>query len=236
MLEIQVMVPRLKRILIGVVAGSGLLVAAVWVLIHTLGEHDTTYQGKPLEFWVARLNSPQAATSNQACLVLEQVAIPQLTQTMFNDTNDFKLRSLLIEQFNNLPGVTIYFIPADGRRATAAQDLGSLGPRAKAAIPSLIKALKGNDPAIRGPAAIALGKIQCQPETIIPLLIAAIDDPQDGVPEAAIEALGDFGPLSKAAVPKITPFLKAPDKDLRHAATVAMNKIQPPAHDPESKR
>ena len=225
------MSPRLKRILIGVVAGSGVIVLAIWVLTHTLGEHETLFQGKPLDFWCSQLTNQQSAVSNQARLVLDQVALPQLIEAMYTDTNDSKIRLLLIEQLNNLPGVTIYFTPADGRRAEAAQYLGELGPGAKAAIPSLIKALKGSDQTIRGPAAIALGKIQCQPETIIPLLIASIDDPQDDVQEAAIDALGEFGPLSKAAVPKIVPFLKAPDKDLRHAATVALKKIQPQAAD-----
>jgi hypothetical protein len=223
------MAPRFKRILIGVVVGSGVIVACIWILIHTLGERDTIYQGKPLDFWVAQLKSQQAGVSNQARVVLETVAIPQLIEAMFNDTNDSNLRLWLIDQLNGLPGVAIHFTPADGRRAEAAQDLGGLGPSAKAAVPSLVKALKGNDSTIRGPAARALGQIQSQPEAIVPLLITSIDDPQDGVPEAAIEALGNFGPLSKAAVPKIVPLLKVPDKDLRHAAMVAIRMIDPQA-------
>src|SRR5690349_20297384 len=113
------MVPRLKRILIGVVAGIGLIAAGTWVLIHTLGEHDTLYQGKPLDLWTAQLKSQQPGVSNQARLVLDQVAIPKLIEAMFNDTNDSKLRLLLIDQLNALPGVTVYFIAADGRRAQA---------------------------------------------------------------------------------------------------------------------
>jgi HEAT repeat protein len=61
------------------------------------------------------------------------------------------------------------------------------------------------------------------------LLIGLIDDPQGDVPEAVVEALGDFGPLSKAAVPKIMPLLRAPEKGLRHAANLAIQKIDPHA-------
>jgi len=221
------MAPRIKRILIGVGIGSGVVAAGIWILIHTVGLHENMFQGKPLEFWVAQLKSQQTGPSNEAHLVLDQTAIPQLMQQMFTDTNDSNLRLMLISQLNGLPGVNIQFVQADGRRAGAAEDLGSIGPGAKVAIPSLVKALKGNDPAIRGPAARSLGKIQGEPDTIIPLLIASIDDAQDGVPEAAIEALGDFGPLSKAAVPKIMPLLRTPDKDLRHAANIAIRKISP---------
>jgi HEAT repeat protein len=223
------MAPGLKRILIGVAIGSGVLVSGIWILIHTLGEHETMYQGKALDDWIAQLSSRQPGASNEAVVVLSQGAIPYLTQAMFTDTNDSSLRLMLIDQLNGLPGVTIHYTPADGRRAEAADYLGHIGPGAKSAIPSLIKALKSNDAAIRGPAARALGRIQSQPDTIIPLLMAYLDDPQDGVPEAAVEALGDFGPLSKAAVPKIVPFLKTQDKDLRVAATAAIRKIDPQA-------
>lgn len=223
------MAHRLKRILLGVAVGALVVTAGIWMLIHSLGAHEAMFQGKPLDFWVTQLQSHQSAASNAACVVLEQVAIPQLIQIMFNDTNDSKFRVTLVEQLNSLPGVTILFIPADGRRAEAARDLGSLGSGAKAAVPSLVKALKGTDGAVRGPSALALGRIQSQPESIIPLLIGLIDDPQGDVPEAVVEALGDFGPLSKAAVPKIMPLLRAPEKGLRHAANLAIQKIDPHA-------
>ena len=220
---------RIKRIVLGVVIGGGALTGLIWVLIHTLGDHEATYRGKSFESWMDQLHSSKPETSNEVRLVLEAVVIPQLISQMFSDTNDLHLRLALIEQLNGLPGVNIRLTPADGRRALAAQSLGRLGPRAKAAIPSLVNALKGTDSAIRGAAAKALGEIGLEPESVIPLLIASVDDPQDGVPEAAVEALGDFGSLSKAAVPKLLPLLRAPDKGTRHAANVAIRKIEPSA-------
>jgi HEAT repeat protein len=72
-----------------------------------------------------------------------------------------------------------------------------------------------------------LGQIHSEPDTLIPLLMNLLDDPQDGVPEAAAGGLGQFGSLSKAAVPKLLQWLKGPDKDMRHAAIIALEQIAP---------
>jgi hypothetical protein len=219
------MIQRLWRVLLGVAIGMGILVLVLWILVHTLGEHDRLYRGKTAYDWANQMNSPVSAVSNETRVVIQTVVIPDLTMTMFNDTRDSKLRLALIEHLNALPGINLLFTPADGRRAVAAASIGSFGPQAQCAIPDLIKALKGNDRAVRGASAKALGDIHCQPETIIPLLITYIDDPQDDVPEAAVEALGEFGPLSRAALPKMAPLLKKPDKDLQHALRIALKQI-----------
>ena len=223
------MVPRIKRILIGVGIGSAAVTGIILLLIHTVGDYDTMYRGKPVEYWADQVSNPKGESSNDVSVLVETVIVPQLIDVMFNDTNDLKLRLILVDQLNGLPGVNIHFTPADGRRAQAAKDLGELGPHAKTSLPSLIKALKSNDNAVRPAAARALGQIGAEPDKVIPLLIAEIDDPQDGVPESAVEALGDFGKLSQSAVPKLLPLLKTPDKDLRHAANVAIAKIDPSA-------
>jgi HEAT repeat protein len=158
-------------------------------------------------------------------VALETHVIPQLIAAMFNDTNDSRLRLVLIENLNALPGVNITDDTADMRRSLAAATLGQFGPRAQAAIPSLVKVVKSQDAAAREAATRALGQIRCQPDETIPLLITCLDDPQDGVPEAAAEALGDFGNLAKAAVPKLVPWLKGREKDRVHAAMVALPKI-----------
>src|ERR1051326_4276847 len=149
------MIKRLKRVLIGVAGGMAVPVVRGLVLIHTLGDRDRLYQGKPIEFWANQINSPEVVASNQARVVIQTAIIPVLTETMFRDTGDSRLRSLLIDELDTLPGVNIYFIPAAGRRAGAAASLGGLGPQAQSSIPDLIKALKGTDSAVRGAAAKA---------------------------------------------------------------------------------
>jgi HEAT repeat protein len=223
------MLKRLKRILVGVVVGVAVLTFATWILIQTLGYHEDRYQGRSLSYWIKQAETPEAAISNQARVVLESQVIPQLTAKMFSDTNDSSLRLSLIEKLNALPGVQILFIQADGRRAGVVTDLGDMGSRAKAAIPDLIKALKGNDSAVRGPAAKALGQIHCEPEKIIPLLVDCLNSPLEGLPEGAARGLGEFGPLAQAAAPKLVELLKVPDKEMRAAAHSALMKIQPEA-------
>ena len=61
----------------------------------------------------------------------------------------------------------------------------------------------------------------------MPLLIGYLED-NDLRVEAA-EALGDFGSAAKSSVPKLLPLLEIPDKDLRHAVTEALKKIDPEA-------
>ena len=221
------MIQRLTRVLIGVALGMGALILTVWILIHSLGTHDRLYRGKPLDYWVKQLASPEPAVSSDTRALVQTTVIPDLTTTLFNDTRDSKLRLALIDQLNALPGVNIYFIPADGRRAQAAGSLASLGTNAEAAIPDLIKAVKGKDEMVRVSAAKALGEIHCRPEAVIPLLIGCLDDSQDSMPSAAVEALGDFGALSRAALPKLVSLLKIPDKDLQRALRIALKQIDP---------
>src|SRR5438128_10997287 len=111
------LIPRLKRIVVGCAIGLFVLALGVWVLIQTLGDHESKYQGKPYRYWAEAANHSPPALSNEARVVVETQIIPDLLQTMFHDTRDSSLRSVLIENLNGLPGVNIYFTPADGRRA-----------------------------------------------------------------------------------------------------------------------
>jgi HEAT repeat protein len=146
---------------------------------------------------------------------------------MFHDTHDWALRVRLVDALNTLPGVNIYYNPADGRRSLAARLIGDFGPPAKAAVPVLIQALKGSDKAVHEAAIAALGKIHSEPETVIPLLIPYLDD--ENVNDEAADALANYGRLAKPAVPKLIPLLKARDKDAREAAQKALVKIDPEA-------
>ncbi len=221
------MIQRVKRVIVGVVAGMTVLILGTWILIHGLGEHEDRYGGKPLIYWQDRMDSPVPAVSNETRVVIETRVIPRLREQMFNDTRDSKFRLAAIDQLNKLPGVTIYFTPAEGRRAQAAGGLGALGPHAQAAIPDLIQVYKGRDEPVRIAAITALGMMKSQPDTVIPLLISALDDPQDGLAEAAVESLGDFGARSRAAWPKLVPLLKLRDKDMQRALKIALKQIDP---------
>lgn len=212
---------------VAVAAGLAIVFGGIWLLTRTLGEREPLYQGQDAYYWSVQLNSPDAAASNHANAVVTGEIMPNLVNVMFNDTNDSRLRLALIDKLNTLPGVNIYFEPADGRRALAAQTLGEFGLAAKSAIPVLLQALKSADSIVHGPAIFALGKIHGEPDTIIPLLMGYLDDKE--LNAEAATALGDFGSQAKVALPKLIPMLKIPDKDLHHAVALALKQIDPAA-------
>ena len=199
-------------------------------MIHSLGNDETLYRGKPISFWAEQSTNQNPALNNHAMLMLNGVIIPYLTNQMFSDTNDSRIRMALIEQLNGLPRVHISFVPQEGRRVQAINDLGSLGPRAKAAAPALLAALDRKDDVLCGPAATALVKIQADPDQAIPLLIGCLlDRERRGRPDV-VEALGEFGPKARAAVPVLIKLLAdRSSKDITAAVPIALKNIDPDA-------
>jgi hypothetical protein len=217
-------VTRTLRLAIGVMVGSCVFVGGIWVLIHSLGNDVTLYRGKPISYWSEQLTRQQP--SDQAMLMLNDVIIPYLTNQMFSDTNDSRMRMALIEQLNGLPGIHIYFTPQEGRRVQAINDLGSLGPRAKAAAPALFQALEHKDDLLCGPAAAALVRIQAEPDQAIPALIGCLLDREGRGRPDVVKALGEFGPKARAAVPVLVKLLAdRSSKDIIEAVPAALKKI-----------
>jgi len=217
----------LVRISLAVIIGVGVLGGAVLALIHILGENQPLYDHEPVYFWIVQLTNQDLKASNQATLVLNQQIIPDLTRVMFNDTNDSAFRIALIDKLNTLPHVNIFYRTASTRRGDAATTLGDVGPAAKAAAPSLLRALQGKDLVLRRAAAVALGKMRAEPGTVIPLLLSYLDDPN--MNEAAADGLGEYGPAARASVPKLVSLSTVRDKDLHHAVMEALTKIDPEA-------
>jgi hypothetical protein len=138
----MIMKKRMLRMSAGVLAGLCVLAGCTWVLSRTLGTHETLYQGKSLDYWSMQLTNRDAAASNQAVAVLYSDIIPHLTNQMVSDTNDSALRVALIDKLNMLPGIQMEFVGAEQRRVQAVMDLAAFGPRAKPAVPILLKLLK----------------------------------------------------------------------------------------------
>ena len=59
--------------------------------------------------------------------------------------------------------------------------LGSMGPKAKAAVPDITKLTTSKDPAMRMQAVIALGEIGPHAKSAVPALIKALTDEQNSV-------------------------------------------------------
>lgn len=220
----------LIRVLVGVVIGISALAAGIWLLTWSLADREVRYHGLPLERWLEKLGSQDAALTNRALTILSAEVIPQLTNQMFHDTNDSKLRMALVEKLNNLPGVSLQYAPALFRRASAARQLGVIGPLAKVAVPALLQVLKAGDAAVRANAAEALGQIHSDPGIVVPALISSLNDLNSSVRTSATDALAGWGQESRAAVPRLIQLLDdRSDRDLMVSVREALKKIDPEA-------
>jgi hypothetical protein len=217
-----------KHIFWAVAAGVVLVVGIIVLLAATLGNlNSAKYAGELPDFWLSQLSGGNLAASNSAYAIVTNQVVPQLVDRMFHDIYDSDTRLWLVDLLNELPGVRIYYLQAEGRRAEAAAYLGQLGPAAAGAVPSLMQVVKGTDLHVRSIAISALGQIHAAPDTVIPFLTDCLTN--EDLNDDAAEALGGYGSLAKGAVPKILPLLHSRDKDAVSAARGALKKIDPEA-------
>lgn len=157
----------------------------------------------------------------------------------------------------DVPGLLEALVRSEGaRRADAAEELGRIGPPAKAAVPELVKSLQDRDADVRLAAAGALASIDPGNPAILPALegelkagpdqrkstaeilgdlgavgvpglSGALKDPDAGVRWAAAESLGRIGPAAKSAVPALAAALE--DKEIRSIVADALAGIGPEA-------
>jgi len=157
----------------------------------------------------------------------------------------------------DVPGLLEALGRSEGaKRADAAEELGRIGPPAKAAVPELVKSLQDRDADVRLAAAGALTCIDPKNPAVLPALVAelkggpeqrkaaaeflgdlgavgvdsltgALKDPDAGVRWSAAESLGRIGPAAKSAVPALTAALE--DKEIRSIVADALAGIGPDA-------
>jgi HEAT repeat protein len=110
----------------------------------------------------------------------------------------------------------------------AAYMLGTLGPDAAAAVPTLHKVLekKAEHEYVRGMAAWALGRIGPAAESEIPLLGETMHSRGHlAVRRASVESLGNFGAAAKPVVPELVKLQADDDATTRVNTAVALWKI-----------
>jgi HEAT repeat protein len=119
-----------------------------------------------------------------------------------------------------------------GARLTAIEAVELLGPRARAAVPELIAALKDRTPVarkdgeqVRGRAARALGRLAVK--EAIPPLTEMLRDPDRGARRVAAEALGLIGPDAVVAAARLRDLVRN-DPAVADAAQAALDRIDPP--------
>jgi RNA polymerase sigma factor (sigma-70 family) len=115
-------------------------------------------------------------------------------------------------------------------RIQAASALGEMGPRARKAVPALIRVARhDNDKAVRRAAVEGLGGIGPQAKEAVVLLVELLLDEEDDLAYFAAEALGGLGKEARLAVPALTRALRSRYTSVTYGAARALGKIGPPA-------
>jgi HEAT repeat protein len=115
--------------------------------------------------------------------------------------------------------------PVEEKAIQAALALGEIGPKATAAVPSLVSSLRprGYDQRLTVAASESLGKIG--PVAVSQLIEYIPTETNVFARMRAVEALGLIGPGARAAIPALVPLLKEPS--LRLAAARSLLRIEP---------
>ncbi len=106
--------------------------------------------------------------------------------------------------------------------------LVEIGPRARAAVPVLLRVLEqeGDRFGLRkGTAAEALGAIGAEPDRVVPLLVSLLNEREKWIRHGAIKGLTSFGPKAREALPHLVRVLDDPDEYVRADTVLAMRKI-----------
>jgi HEAT repeat protein len=108
--------------------------------------------------------------------------------------------------------------------------LGAIGPAAKEAIPTLLRATTNADPQSRQNSLIALASIHCEPAVVVAALTNAFNDQDANVRLWACNRFGLLGVEAAAARwsarAALEPLLQDPDARVRREATAVRNGIQ----------
>jgi HEAT repeats/PBS lyase HEAT-like repeat len=127
--------------------------------------------------------------------------------------------------------------PDDKVRQSVIGALGDIGPRAVAAVPTLISTLSGPPPAFekkadpkraansRSEAAAALGKIGPTAKEAVPALVAGLKDENVPVRRWSATSLGEMRTEGRSAVPALVQALHDPDAQVRRYAIQSLQKI-----------
>ena len=113
-------------------------------------------------------------------------------------------------------------------RISAAEEIGSIGPVAREAVPDLVYSLGDADRDIREAVMKALketGYMPADVKNIGPFLIGALKDNDDRIRRAAARALGNAGALAEKALPALMAAQRDTVSAVRQAALEAISKL-----------
>lgn len=195
-------------------------------------ESPVIYQGKDVWQWTVQLNSPSQPQRDEAAAALRQlgpVAVPELLKKLrAGESIPRKVRLWLASWLPARAGRALtkdlQRISFVSIRSMAASGLRALGTNANAAVPALLKAMRGSDLQLTWDAATAVGAIG---ESAMPGLIPLLEDKNSRVRHAAAYALGEIGPPAAPAVPALIRRLGDEDPNVRASTLSTLGRIGP---------
>jgi hypothetical protein len=211
----------LRRSRLYLVLGILLVAALGWAAWQTVRPRpqeapEPVYEGRPLDYWLTNVSVLRTGAMDglfpdprwrgvfvlPAGLLYDSNAVPFLVKALKRDS--WMGAAVYRKQvWPKLPSSIQKRLPPPhgdpGMRMTAADYLTQMGPRARAAIPSLIRALKEDDVSfVRAYAAVALGSIGKDDSTVTTTLTKALKDKDGQVGNAAAAVLHDLDPEAAA--------------------------------------
>ncbi len=113
------------------------------------------------------------------------------------------------------------------QRRTACAVLGSLGPVAKPAVPTLLPLAHDSDELVRRNALIALASIGIPSPPVMTALLEGLRDSSALVRQTAATQFAFTVPLTQPAIAALTPLLNDPDRSIATLARSALDKARP---------
>lgn len=165
-----------------------------------------------------------------------EAAIPALVRIIEDPNEGWRLtgeaRRALFSMGEKLASQTPRFMEYIKRggveaRGLGARYLGSIGPKAKQAIPLLLETVDGDDSRIvRWAAASALWKIDRQTNVALRVFAANMDG-TNRIRPTAFSYLAEMGPAAKPAAPAIAAWLEDDDESARDSAVKTLEAVDP---------
>jgi HEAT repeat protein len=118
---------------------------------------------------------------------------------------------------------------SESSQAAVLQALGAIGPAARMAIPSIVRAANSSSELVRFSAVTALAQINSESTLTVPALGKSLRDANGRIRATAAQALGDFGAEARATVPTLMQMVNDPDEVVQEASIEALNQIDPEA-------
>ncbi len=212
----------------------------VW-LVFFAGEPEPVYQGKRLSAWLEDL-SPTSIVSHPAEFQIATNAVRHIgtnaipTLLRMLQARDSALTLKLVALAEQQRVVKIHYVRASERNLQAVSGFGTLGAKAKDAVPPLMKIYQqNNSPVTRRFAAAALCAIGPDARAAVRLFLREAIDTNTGdqnardVRYACIYALGRVHAEPELVVPALATALSDPDRFVRMNAGEALGKFGPDA-------